>query len=367
MSFLDQIKRPTLLLDERKCRENIRMMADKARRSNVIFRPHFKSHQSAAIGEWYREEGVTSITVSSVGMACYFADAGWNDFTVAFPVNLRELDEIDRLAGTTQLNLVVNSPDTLRILDKKLRNQAGIFIEIDTGYHRSGLPPSDLATIERIIRGCQQSWKLRFQGFLSHFGESYHATGTDEIENIYHHGIQELQKIQRHADPEHRGIISVGDTPSCSVLEEFPGADEIRPGNFLFYDVMQLAVGACTTGQISLCLAAPLVDLYPERSEAVVYAGAIHLSKESIISEGQEIFGLVVQLTGEGWSDPLEGCTVTSISQEHGILRLDHTMMEQFHPGDLIGILPVHACLTADAMKRYLTIHGKPVSMFNGI
>lgn len=100
MSFLDNIKHPTLLLDEQRCRANIRLMAEKARRNNVRFRPHFKSHQSAIIGEWFREEGVRAITVSSVGMASYFAEAGWDDITVAFPVNLREMDEIDRVISS---------------------------------------------------------------------------------------------------------------------------------------------------------------------------------------------------------------------------------------------------------------------------
>src|SRR5512140_22273 len=93
------IKKPELLLDESKCRRNIRTMADKARSSKVIFRPHFKTHQSLEIGNWFREEGVNSITVSSVTMANHFARAGWKDITIAFPVNLREEKEIEKLSG----------------------------------------------------------------------------------------------------------------------------------------------------------------------------------------------------------------------------------------------------------------------------
>jgi len=129
---------------------------------------------------------------------------------------------------------------------------------------------------------------------------------------------------------------------------------------------MQLDIGSCTADQIALCLAAPVVDLYPERNEAVVYAGAIHLSKEKINYNGREIFGLVVRLTEEGWTEPLDGCVVTNLSQEHGVLELDPTTLQILQSGSLIGILPVHACLTADSMKKYMTIHGKPVSMFTG-
>ena len=84
------ITRPTLLLDVVRARRNIARMADKARRNGVRFRPHFKTHQSAAIGAWFRAEGVACITVSSVTMARYFADQGWQDITIVFPVNVRE-------------------------------------------------------------------------------------------------------------------------------------------------------------------------------------------------------------------------------------------------------------------------------------
>ena len=84
-------------------------MLTKARRNNIRLRPHFKTHQSAEVGEWLREEGVQYITVSSLFMAEYFAAAGWTDITVAFPVNLLEIDRINQLTTKCTLNLLVES------------------------------------------------------------------------------------------------------------------------------------------------------------------------------------------------------------------------------------------------------------------
>ena len=81
-----KITRPTLLLDEQKCRANIARMAEKASGNKLIFRPHFKTHQSLELGRWFKDYGVTSITVSSVEMAEYFSSE-WNDITFAFPLN----------------------------------------------------------------------------------------------------------------------------------------------------------------------------------------------------------------------------------------------------------------------------------------
>src|SRR4051812_3608705 len=118
--ILDSITRPTLILDEERARRNIERMAEKARQSKVGFRPHFKTHQSGEIGDWFRECGVTSITVSSVAMAEYFQAAGWQDITIAFPVNWREIEAINRLAGQVHLGLILESVETVQFLSEHI-------------------------------------------------------------------------------------------------------------------------------------------------------------------------------------------------------------------------------------------------------
>jgi len=103
--ILDQITKPTLLLDEKKAQHHIANMAAKAQKANVRFRPHFKTHQSAAVGSWFRDYGVSAITTSSVDMAVYFADHGWQDITIAFPLNLRQSRQIAQLAKRVTLHL----------------------------------------------------------------------------------------------------------------------------------------------------------------------------------------------------------------------------------------------------------------------
>src|SRR5690606_15145605 len=68
-AWLDSIAVPTLLLDETRARRNIERMAAAARFGEVRFRPHFKTHQAAGVGVWFRQAGVRAITVSSVAMA----------------------------------------------------------------------------------------------------------------------------------------------------------------------------------------------------------------------------------------------------------------------------------------------------------
>ena len=89
------ITKPTLCLDEAKCKTNIAFMAERAKNHDVTLRPHFKTHQCLEIGRWFKEKDITKITVSSLTMAKYFAEE-WDDITVAFPVNILEIDLIMR-------------------------------------------------------------------------------------------------------------------------------------------------------------------------------------------------------------------------------------------------------------------------------
>ena len=89
-----QIVGPTLVISRSRAQNNIGQMAAKAEKSGVIFRPHFKTHQSSEIGNWFRKYGVRHITVSSAQMAEYFAQHGWTDITIAFPVNILEIEKL---------------------------------------------------------------------------------------------------------------------------------------------------------------------------------------------------------------------------------------------------------------------------------
>ena len=83
----------------------------------------------------------------------------------------------------------------------------------------------------------------------------------------------------------------------------------------------------------------------------VIYGGAVHLSKEHIVGDNNfTLFGYIVELTDEGWSAPIPGAYVSSLSQEHGIVKMPKEMLNRFNPGDLLGVMPVHSCLAADLL-----------------
>jgi len=369
MQNLDsRIIRPTLLLDKVKCIRNIETMLAKAQRSNTRLRPHFKTHQSAQIAEWFKERGVEAIAVSSMKMAEYFANNGWKDITVAIPINVREIDLTNELASKIRLNLVVESQETITFLQSELKHKTGVFIKVDTGYQRSGIPAEATGSIRLLVNLMKESDKLNCKGFLAHTGHNYQAKDQEEIHKNHSKTLLALNELKDVFRKEIPGIeVSLGDTPACSISEEFYGIDEIRPGNFVFYDIMQYVLGSCDEDQIAVAMACPIIARNIDRNELVIHGGGVHFSKEHLEAddEGTKLYGSIVRITENGWSEILGGGFLASLSQEHGIVRCNDELFDEFAIGDLIGILPVHSCMTANLMGRLMTTEGEWIETMN--
>ncbi len=348
------IRIPTPIIDEDRARTNIKYMADKAKRAGVRFRPHFKTHQSAEVGEWFRDEGVTAITVSSCSMADYFAVHGWTDITIAFPLNLRELDTVRDLASRVDLGVLVDHPNAVKVLSKNIDTNVYVWLKIDTGYGRSGVHWDQVQQIIHLAEQVRRSDHLSFKGLITHNGHAYHVRGHEAICNIYKESTQRLQSV-RDVLLEH-GFetveLSTGDTPCCSVVDDFSGVDEIRPGNFVYYDLMQTEIGSCTDEQVAMVVACPVAGIYPEREEIVIYGGAVHLSKETIELEGNRVYGCLAEMNGDAIAGIRRDAPVTALSQEHGIVHVPPDILNSLHLGNLVHVVPVHSCLAVDCLRK---------------
>lgn len=345
---------PTLLLHKEKCLQNIKTMSEKAQRNGIIFRPHFKTHQSHEVGRWFREYGVDRITVSSLRMAAYFAQDNWNDIMVAFPVNVLEAQRINNLAATIDLSLIVESTEIIRALQKVLKYKVNLYVKVDIGYHRTGINPENITDIDEMIELIEQEPLTTFKGFLGHGGHSYNSRSNKEIENVHNEGRSIMIKLRKQYAPQYPDlIISIGDTPTCSVMQDFSWTDEMRPGNFVFYDLMQHVIGSCSLDQIALSIACPVVAKHADRGELVIYGGGVHFSKDRIQLDEQNCYGIVIDLDQKNRLIDNESILVKSLSQEHGIISAPEDYIDNKKIGDIVHILPIHSCMASNLLRSY--------------
>jgi len=356
---LSQLERPILLLDKSKFLRNVARMAQKASASGVTLRPHVKTHQSADLAGWMGDFGIHKITVSSVDMAEYFSRYGWNDITIAVPVNIHQIPRINALAKAIELQVIIDSDFAAVSLSEGIAVPLDVWIEIDTGDHRTGISPQKIDQILRVAKTLSQASAIRFKGILTHAGHSYKAPGAQEIPRIHERSLASLQNIKQalEAAGYSRLSVSIGDTPSCTIVERFlPPIDEIRPGNFVFYDLKQKSLGVCRDEDIAVGVACPVISKSPERQELVVYGGSVHLSRESLpLPSGRPYFGQIARLKedqGE-WGAPVEEVYLSSLSQEHGKVTGSEDFIRSTQIGDTLIALPVHSCITASLYSEF--------------
>ena len=337
---------PTLIVNKTIALNNLDRMINVANKNNLILRPHFKTHQSIEIGNWFKEKGVTSITVSSIKMAEFFSSE-WDDITIAFPLNILEIDKLNFMITRNKVKLLIDSISSLKILNSQLQDSIEVYLKIDVGYNRAGLKVEEKQKIKSIIEFCKTSEKISFLGFLAHFGDSYKSRNKLEIKSVFEKSIERI-KVLSDGFPNYQ--ISIGDTPTCSTINKYPEfINEIRPGNFIFYDLAQYKIGSCEIEDIAIRMICPVVSIYEEREEVLIYGGSVHFSKDILRENENDKFGYVY--FGEAWDVSNKIGYIKSLSQEHGIVKLEKKI--DLKIGDQLNVIPVHSCLAVDKMGAF--------------
>ena len=352
------MKTPAFLVDKNIVEQNCSRMREKARQSKVTFRPHVKTHKSIEIARMQHGGGIGPITVSTLAEAEFFAEAGYRDITYAVPIAPEKLTRAADLAQRIdRLNVLIDSFQALRAIEEH-GGPFDVFLKVDCGYHRAGVDPADPESA-RLAQAIAKSKAVRFRGLLTHAGHSYDARCVEEIGKI---AAEEAGSLTRFREKlgMNQLIRSVGSTPTLSVIERFD-ADEVRPGNYIFFDAEQVLMGSCRRQDVAISVLSTVVGSYPARNNAVIDAGALALSKDRGADhiDPKVGYGIVCDLD----LNPLP-MRLVALSQEHG-------KIETANPpavGTQLRIIPNHSCLTAAMYDSYHVIAaGKVVDQWRPV
>jgi D-serine deaminase-like pyridoxal phosphate-dependent protein len=350
------LKTPSLLLDLDRARCNADRMSEVARRNNVRLRPHIKTHKCIEVARIQTAGHNGAITVSTLAEARAFAQHGFSDITYAVPIEQGKFAEaIEILQSGVKLNLLTDDAETMRRLDEAAENagvQFDIFVKIDVGTHRVGVDPHTHEAIE-IPRLISDARNIKFAGILTHAGHSYNAHSKDEILAVARHerdSMVELAERLRSMSIE-VPTVSIGSTPTMSTIDHLDGIDEIRPGNYIFFDAFQATLGSCSFEDTALTVLTAVIHQDSTRKRLVVDAGAVALSKDRgpVDLDPACGYGRVLDLDGSE-----SGMRVSGMSQEHGeIDAAESPLFDRIKVGDRLLILANHSCLTAAQHSHY--------------
>jgi D-serine deaminase-like pyridoxal phosphate-dependent protein len=350
---LSDVPTPALLLDLDVLEANVERMARRARELGVRLRPHVKTHKCVEIGRRQREAGAEGITVSTLPEARAFAEAGFRDLTWAFPVVPSRIPGALEIGREARLGLVVDSREALEAVERS-GGEFPVWIAVDAGYGREGLPPDHPELVE-LARALEGSATLEPAGLLSHSGQAYAGRSPGELARAAEEERAAMvAAADRLRDAGHPPpALSVGSTPAMSRARSLEGVDEARPGNYVFHDRTQVALGSCGLEDVALTVAATVVSRRPDLGQSVVDAGALALSQDP--GPQGEPFSMGEIFADHGEGRLREDARVVSLSQEHGVV--DHPLPW----GERVRILPNHSCLTAACFDEYHVVRGDRV------
>ena len=192
---IDDLPTPALILDRAILRRNLKRMSERLAKAGVALRPHLKTAKSAQVGRMAVEGHDGRITVSTLAEARYFADAGFKDILYGVgvvPAKLAAISEI-RAKGVN-LRCVTDNVTVAKAIAAAAKggDTFSVFIEIDSGAGRAGLPYPALPGLLDIARILHQAPNVELAGVMTHAGHSYHENTPDGIARV---AEQERQAI----------------------------------------------------------------------------------------------------------------------------------------------------------------------------
>ncbi|MHA2395150.1 MAG: alanine racemase, partial [Candidatus Thorarchaeota archaeon] len=276
---------PSVLVDLDRLEKNISYMAIRAKEGGVNLRPHIKTHKCLEIGKKQIDAGSKGITVSTLGEAMAFADAGFKDITYAVPLAPDKFEGVKQISERTHLNVLVDHPiiaDQLGLFCKKVGLSIDVLVKVDCGLTRTGVNPETPAAIS-LVKKIHSSPNLNFMGILTHAGHSYAMTTVADVKTIARHEQDVMIRFAKTLKAESAElapeVVSIGSTPTTRLADTFQeGITEIRPGNYVFFDYTQVVLGSCEATDCALTVLSSVISANPDR--AVIDAGATALSKD---------------------------------------------------------------------------------------
>lgn len=347
---------PSLVLDRGRLAANCERMKARCRSLGVGLRPHMKTLKSIDAARMAIDPGHGGIAVSTLKEAEYFAGHGIGDIQLAVCITPDKLARAAAVARSIpRFGVFLDSVETaaaVAAFDAPL----GAWIEIDSGEHRTGVPPEDerLLAIARLLGP-------KLAGVATHGGHSYRARTAEAIAVV---AEEERRAVVRAAE-RLRGAgfdvpgVSAGSTPTATHARSGEGLTELRPGVYMAGDLFQAAIGSHGRSDIAVTVLASVISHDRAHGRIMLDAGGLALSKDrstAALEDGDMGYGLVADIDGRA---ALGELAVVDVHQEHGAVAVpDPALFERLPIGAKVRVMPNHVCMTAAMYERYAVVEG---------
>ena len=272
----------------------------------------------------------------------------------------------------TRLSFIVDHPAVARQWsDAMVRagKHVDVLVKVDVGFHRCGIDPSAAGAVD-MIKGVAALPGLRLRGLLAHAGHAYHAHSEDELRQMAEDEAATLRDLVAKCRKAGVAIdeVSAGATPPARFSLQQHGFTEFRPGNYVYFDRTQVALGAATLDDCALTVMARVVSK-PAADRIILDSGSKTLTNDG--ARGFQLapgYGTVLRGTGRHSStgrSVLTGDDLTAdddlvierLSEEHATVKVTSGSTD-LEPGDRVRIVPNHSCVVSNLVDQAWLVEG---------
>jgi D-serine deaminase-like pyridoxal phosphate-dependent protein len=336
-----------VVVDRQRLFNNIARVQDLASAAGARLRPHAKTHKSPVIARWQMDRGAVGICCAKLGEAEVMAAAGIDDIRLPYPVHPTNAARVLALMNATAISIVVDHREVAREWSDAMvgaGRRLDVLVKVDVGFHRCGIDP-DAADALDFLQTVARLPGLRLVGLLSHAGQSYLARSEEELRTIAEQEARILTHLRGRAAVAGLALpeISVGATPTFRYTAALEGMTELRPGNYVYFDRTQVALGAATLDDCALSVVATVVSK-PAADRLILDCGSKTLTSDAARGFAAPAgFGAILTTGGTAVDETL---TLERLSEEHATVRVAGTTA--LEPGDRVRVLPNHSCVVAN-------------------
>ncbi len=350
MRSIHDLETPSVLIDLDRLERNITRMAARAREDGIALRPHAKTHKVPEIGWMQMKAGATGLSLAKTSEAEVFANHGFPDLFVAYPVvSPSKADRLVSLSRRVKLRVGVDSIEGATVLGAaatRAGEKLSVSLKVDSGFHRVGVAPEEAVAIGMKIAAIPG---LDLAAVFTHAGQSYHRV--DPLDIRKDNATEAATVIEAAQGLRKAGVaietVSVGSTPTSRFGFAHQGITEARPGNYVYLDRTQVGLKTCTFDDCAMSILATVVSV-SGRERAVLDSGSKTLALD-MTRPKPDGYGLVI-----GTESRLSG-----LSEEHGVVAVAEG--DAFKVGQRVRVLPNHACVVSNLHNRVYGVRGETV------
>lgn len=336
MNELTSLETPAAVVDLDRLTGNLDRAAAYATSHGLALRPHAKTHKTSWIAAEQMRRGAAGITCATPKEAEVMSAVS-DDILVAYPpVGKGRAERIASLAKSTKVTVALDSLEAIDHIERAARAasvRVGVYVELDLGMHRVGVPAIESAI--GLAKRVEASTSLSYEGIAFYPGHIREPVDSQE------RALAELSETLGSAleallaaDVPPR-VVSGGSTPTLWQTHQITGVTEFRPGTYVFNDRTTAEIGACGWDDCALTVLATVVSTAVS-GQAVIDAGSKALGREPMRgAEGGGGFGALLDRPD---------VVVKAMSEEHGLLDVSRTSWRP-RVGDMVRVVPNHVCI----------------------